>query len=319
MADDARAQRRARILASQEKRLKYVTGQTGSLAPAKDPAHDTLDEMAKELENEAAATKELVMPSVRVDPAQRRRDAALRKAKQQEKVAERLGNVEKEKEPEAPATPATTTPATTAVQAPPAPPRSADTAKSNYSRDVTMFKMEQTGALLVILIAAIVVGLTLDLEGLSASVLSNPQYAAVQALLAQGIPIESVKQQLERDQMDATILDHIQASLARGDSIAPASSSWFLPSFSHPPLMLFPVAIRLLFSVLFKVARSIVGVPVTGDHEADDSGMIMKMVLGQVPMLRDILRMGKKLFDDVCVLVVLVCVTAALRVVVLSA
>ncbi|EQC36109.1 hypothetical protein SDRG_06226 [Saprolegnia diclina VS20] len=318
MADDARAQRRARILASQEKRLKYVTGQTGSLAPAKDPAHDTLEEMAKELENEEAATKELVMPSVRVDPAQRRRDAALRKAKQQEKVAERLGNVEKENEPETPATAATTstTPTTTAVQAPT---RTADTAKSNYSRDVTMFKMEQTGALLVILIAAIVVGLTLDLEGLTASVLSNPQYAAVQALLAQGIPIESVKQQLERDQMDVTILDHIQASLARGDSVAPASSSWFLPSFSHPPLMLFPVAIRLLFSVLFKVARSIVGVPVTGDHEADDSGMIMKMVLSQVPMLRDILRMGKKLFDDVCVLVVLVCVTAALRVVVLSA
>ncbi|OQR87625.1 hypothetical protein ACHHYP_08518 [Achlya hypogyna] len=315
---DARAQRRARILASQEKRLKYVTGQAAVLKPTADPDHDALDDMAKELENEAAAEKELVMPTVRVDPAQRRRDAALRKQKQQEKLNERLGLNEATTDAATPATstaPATTANESTEAPAPIAPRSTTDAAKSNYSRDVTLFKMEQAGALLVILVAAIVVGLTLDLEGLAASVslLSNPQYAAVQALLAQGIPIESVKQQLERDQVDLSILAHLEAS-----AMVPPQTSvlgWFLPSMAHPPLMLFPVLIRLLMSALFKGARAVVGVPVTGDHESDDSGWIMKLVLAQMPMLRDLLRMAKKLFDDVCVIVVVVCLTAAVRVV----
>ncbi|OQR82194.1 hypothetical protein THRCLA_11057 [Thraustotheca clavata] len=311
---DARAARKARIIASQEKRLKFVTGQADTLKPSNDPQQDTLDAMARELEVETK--EELAMPSVRVDPAQRRRDAALRRQKQQEKVNERLGV--STAEPSQPAVqtppPAQEIPKTTVVP-------NTEIAKSNYSRDVTMYKMEQTGVALVIVVAAVIVGFTMNIEGILANstILSNPQYATIQAMLAQGIPIESLKMQIERDQVDVNILSHIQQSVARSQGVSVPEStsylSWFLPSMAHPPLMIFPVAIRLVMGLLFKVARGIVGVPVTADHEGDDSGWIMKMVLAQMPMLRDIFRMAKKLFDDVCIIIVIVCLTIALRVV----
>ncbi|RHY00014.1 hypothetical protein DYB25_007648 [Aphanomyces astaci] len=338
MADaDARAARKARILASQEKRLKYVSGQADSLKKSTEEEHEekTLDDMLEELHPETSdEVKGLVMPTIRADPAQRRRDAALRKQKQQEKVQERLHGITPSVTDPVPsstpdAVPSTTSPpnvyeskATTTTTAPQrnAAASSAELVKlTKAKQDLLFFRVEQWAVLLVLIVAAAVVGFYADIQDYAL----DPRLKDVDDLLAQGFTLASIKQQLERDNADLSFLD--KRSLADTSTQLPVNTIPFLPSFIfdmfipavvNPPLLLFPILARLLLGGLFFGARSVLDVPSTGDHESDDSGWIMKLLLSQVPILRDGFRMVKKTGDDFCLFLMVLCITVAVRAVV---
>ncbi|KAF0694877.1 Aste57867_14278 [Aphanomyces stellatus] len=327
---DARAARRARILASQEKRLKYVTGQADSLKKSAEEEHEdkTLDDMVAELApSDADKAEGLVMPTTRVDPAQRRRDAALRKQQQQAKMEERLNAAPESAAPVASAPTPTPTPATTDVYAsmasaaaPASTQASPELLKLAKARqDHLFYKIEQWGVALVLLVAAVVLGGLMNIEGL----VPDPRLKDVEEMLARGFSLDSIKQQMERDNVDMTFL---VKQAFDGDASFPNTIP-FLPSFIfnmfapavvNPPLLAVPVLVRMFLSTIFFVVRAVLQVPATADHESDDMGWIVKMLLAQVPMLRDALRMIKKTGDDFCLFLVVLCVTGAVRVVVLA-
>ncbi|ETV98656.1 hypothetical protein H310_08768 [Aphanomyces invadans] len=338
MADARAAARKARILASQEKRLKYVSGQAESLKKTTEEELEdkTLDGMLEELHPASSANtnevKELVMPAIRADPAQRRRDAALRKKQHQEKVQERLNGT-----PETtPATSSSANPTTAssenaraqAIQesvAPTAAPQrnaavsSAELLKlTKAKQDLLFFRIEQWTVLFVLVMAALFVGFNVDIQCFAV----DPRLQEVDDLLAQGFSLTSIKQQLERDNADLTFLE--KRSLADASTRLPENTIPFLPSFVYnmfapavvnPPFLLVPILARLVFNALFFGARSVLDVPSTGDHESDDSGWIIKMALSMVPMLRDGYRMMKKTGDDFCLFLMVLGVTVSVRVV----
>lgn len=98
-AAEKRAARRARVLQGSEDRLKLVTGQISSL---KDDGEATtvqrqldagIDELLRS--EGGVAPAEMSVPT-RVDPAQRRRDAALRRKKKEAAVEAMLGGADKD-------------------------------------------------------------------------------------------------------------------------------------------------------------------------------------------------------------------------------
>ncbi|KAG9398646.1 hypothetical protein AC1031_014427 [Aphanomyces cochlioides] len=320
MADTRAAARKARILASQEKRLKYVTGQADSLKKTEEEAHEdkTLDEMANELHPEKQGKAGLVMPTVRVDPAQRRRDAALRKEKQQAKVEERLNTTE---------TSSVATPPpvqdvyaameTSASTSTPASTSSSELVKlTKAKQDLFFYKLEQWSVALLLILGAVVLGSVASTEYL----VRDRRFQAVDDLLAQGFTLDAIKQQIERDNVDTAFL--VKRSLSSTTATELVNTIPYLPTFLfdmfapalvHPPLMLAPIIVRLVVGGIFFILRTIFQVPATADHESDDMGWIVKLVLAQVPRLRDGLRMVKKTGDDFCLFVAVLCVMVAVR------
>ncbi|KAH9117308.1 hypothetical protein AeMF1_008916 [Aphanomyces euteiches] len=322
MADARAAARKARILASQEKRLKYVTGQADSLKKTEEEAHEdkTLDEMANELHPEKQEKEGLVMPTVRVDPAQRRRDAALRKEKQQAKVEERLNTTETS--PVATPPPVQDIYAAMEISASTSTPASTTSTSSELvklakaKQDLFFYKLEQWSVALLLILGAVVLGSVANTEYL----VRDPRFQAVDDLLAQGFTLDAIKQQMERDNVDTAFL--LKRSLSSTTTTELVNTIPFLPTFLfdmfapalvHPPLMLAPIIVRLVVGGIFFLLRTIFQAPATADHESDDMGWIVKLVLAQVPRLRDGLRMVKKTGDDFCLFVAVLCVTVAVR------
>jgi hypothetical protein len=111
-AAERRAARRAKVLRGGEDRMKFLTGEVASLKPKTEEQEieeqlaDAAEELTKntkpevdeeEVENEADTTEsnelDMIFPS-RVDPVQRRRDAAARRKRKEAKIQELLASTE---------------------------------------------------------------------------------------------------------------------------------------------------------------------------------------------------------------------------------
>ena len=107
-------------------------------------------------------------------------------------------------------------------------------------------------------------------------------------------------------QIEVSTLDEFQAAFERGELIgknsamkSPKSSSpyyqqysfitrMFIPAYMNPPLVFLPFLIRLLVSACISYVRLVTKVPVMNEHEADNMGFLMNLILGQRPAIRGI-------------------------------
>lgn len=179
-AAEKRAARRARVLAGGENRLKLVTGQistlkesgSGNAASALDKEMDSaLNELLDATEDTKSASKanddqeqeaEVETDSrfsLRPDPAQRRREAALRRQTKEAIVQELLAPLTATKNITTEPTVATATSASSSEVATTAPkPAKASATFSRHSMALKLHAFEEKAILLVILAAAVYLG-----------------------------------------------------------------------------------------------------------------------------------------------------------------
>ncbi|OWZ02446.1 Transmembrane protein [Phytophthora megakarya] len=258
-AAEKRAARRARVLQDSEGRLQLLKGQIASLKTPSDEhaaLEQQLDEGVDELLSsnpEASGTptesSELKIPS-RVDPAQRRRDAAARRRKKEQMVEEMLE----------PKTPKQEIPEIGALSTESA----NETTFSRHSTALKLHVLEEKLVLLLLVAAAVYVAACMDLRAITASLAADDQlFVSYQDLIAQGVPMESIRQQFEREQVEPEMRSRLERLLtqqlkteALGTSTA--ASGWlpdvadlgffFTSLVAHPPIVLCVLLVRLLVS-----------------------------------------------------------------------
>uniref|UniRef100_H3GEU8 Ubiquitin-like domain-containing protein n=1 Tax=Phytophthora ramorum TaxID=164328 RepID=H3GEU8_PHYRM len=308
-AAEKRAARRARVLQSSEDRLKLLKGQISSL---KEPPIDRqLDEGVDELLTEAsgppevsvAPTTELKIPP-RVDPAQRRRDAATRRRRKEKMVQEMLGNKTEDTEGKT----VYKVHGETTVSA------VATTSGPSFSRHSTALKlhlMEEKLVLLLIVAAAVYAAFCMDLRSISASLAANDQlFVSYQDLIAKGVPMDSIRQQFEREQMEPEMrekLEHLLTQQLKMESMAQmitSGSGWFpdvadLGFFfssllAHPPIVLCVFLVRLLVSTGAKALHKALDLPDVKSPQEGDLGFLANLALSSRPVLKG-RRFGSRL------------------------
>ncbi|OWY91200.1 Transmembrane protein, partial [Phytophthora megakarya] len=146
---------------------------------------------------------ELKIPS-RVDPAQRRRDAAARRRKKEQMVEEMLE----------PKTPKQEIPEIGALSTESA----NETTFSRHSTALKLHVLEEKLVLLLLVAAAVYVAACMDLRAIAAtaSLAADDQlFVSYQDLIAQGVPMESIRQQFEREQVEPEMRSKLERLLTQ--------------------------------------------------------------------------------------------------------
>ncbi|RLN88814.1 hypothetical protein BBJ28_00016475 [Nothophytophthora sp. Chile5] len=360
-AAEKRAARRARVMQGSESRLKLLKGQIASLKEPQSSVERRLDEGVDELlaadaddeaspagdagVDSAAATDpvDLKIPT-RVDPAQRRRDAAARRRKKEAMVQEMIGTTGTTSatvsEPTASSDMSARAPTAgrvTTHEKPTAP------AFSRHSLALKLHGMEEKLVLLLIIGAAVYLALSIDLRAITASLAADDQlFVSYQDLITKGVPMDSIRQQFEREQVDPYLepevrekLEHLFAeqlkSEALGASAAAGSSSWlpdvadlaffFSSLLAHPPIVLCVFLVRLLVSTSAKGLHVALDLPSVKSPQEDDLGFVANLALSSRPALKGghgFVVKARKSLDDVFLFLFVLVVLVALRAIWLS-
>ncbi|RLN15248.1 hypothetical protein BBJ28_00023804, partial [Nothophytophthora sp. Chile5] len=322
-AAEKRAARRARVLQGSESRLKLLKGQIASLKEPQSSVERRLDEGVDELlatdagdevspagdveADSAAATDPagLNIPT-RVDPVQRRRDAAARRRKKEAMVQEMIGNTR--------ATPATASEPTASSDMSARAPmvgrvmaheKPTVPAFSRHSLALKLHGMEEKLVLLLIVGAAVYLALSIDLRAITASLAADDQlFVSYQDLITKGVPMDSIRQQFEREQLEPEVREKLERlfaeqlkSEALGASAAAASSSSWLPDvadlafffsslLAHPPIVLCVFLVRLLVSTSAKGLHVALDLPSVKSPQEDDLGFVANLALSSRPALK---------------------------------
>ncbi|TMW60923.1 hypothetical protein Poli38472_000965 [Pythium oligandrum] len=331
-AAEKRAARRARVLEGGDRRLKLLTGQIGSLKESEETQLErALDDGVNELlettegvaekENEvedddkngcgAVDVKTGAMP--RVDPAQRRRDAAARRQKKEAMVQEILGGgknvasapAEHSKDDEAPKTGSTAI-STTEKKTEPA-----------FSRHATALRLqsaEEKLILLIILVAAIYMAFTMDIRNVMTDLLArDPLYLSYEQLFHQGVSVESIRLQMERENLEPSLIQQIEqlfVAQRKSESFSAAPASGFfssildLPSFfvslvSRPPVVVCVMLLRVVLGFLHSPIHRALQLPDVKNPQEDDLGFVMNLALSSRPALKGYIAKSRKSVDDV--------------------
>ncbi|KAI9912568.1 hypothetical protein PsorP6_006709 [Peronosclerospora sorghi] len=338
-AAEKRAARRARVLQGSERRLKLLSGQISSVEiPTDDLSAKAMktrlvgsgERLDQDSNSEASPTstksqkEELQIPT-RVDPAQRRRDAAERRRRKEKMVQEVLnrktdadGGWEMTNE--------------TGVEAKAV---SADGKNDpTCSRHLTSLRLstlEEKLVLLLIIAAAVYCGAHMDLSSIYADMVAkDPIFVNYQDLITKGIPIESIRQQLEREHMLPETREKMELSLrlqlkmeALGTTSGRSGAGWipdvsdpgfFISSLmTHPPIVFGVFLVRLIVSYGTKVMHKVLHLPKVKNPQENDLGFLPNMALSSRPMLKDFLVKGRKSFDDVFVFIFVLVIFVAVR------
>ncbi|KAK1941198.1 hypothetical protein P3T76_007064 [Phytophthora citrophthora] len=329
-AAEKRAARRARVLQGGESRLQLLKGQIASI---KSPATDSepsveqkLDEGVDELLADDEGLKEppteLNIPS-RVDPAQRRRDAAVRRRRKEQMVQEMLGNRT-----------STTTQETSTDQEKPKEVQetvvtpSAEPTFSRHSTALKLHSLEEKLVLLLIVLAAGYAAVCMDLRSITASLVADDQlFVSYQDLITKGVPMESIRQQFERENVGPEIrlkLEHLLSKQLKIEALEAMSSSGWFPDVAdlgffftslvaHPPIVLCVLVVRLLVSTGAKAVHKALDLPDVKNPQEGDLGFLANMVLSSRPALKEFLAKGRKSLDDVFVFIFALVVFVAIR------
>ncbi|KAL3670127.1 hypothetical protein V7S43_004442 [Phytophthora oleae] len=335
-AAEKRAARRARVLQGGEGRLQLLKGQVTSL---KSPATDSepsveqqLDEGVNEL---LAADEELAEPPMelniptRVDPAQRRRDAAVRRRRKEQLVQEMLGNRAPTAMKETPTDQEKLKGIQEAVAI-----SSTEPTFSRHSTALKLHSLEEKIVLLLIVMAAVYAAVCMDLRSITASLAADDQlFVSYQDLITKGVPMESIRQQFEREHVEPEIrlkLEHLLTKQLKMEAMeATTSSSGWLPDVAdlgffftslvaHPPIVLCVLLVRLLVSTGAKAAHKALDLPDVKNPQEGDLGFLANMVLSSRPALKEFLVKGRKSLDDVFVFIFALVVFVAIRAIWLS-
>lgn len=314
-AAEKRAARRVRVLQSSESRLKLLKGQISSLKTPELTLEQQLDEGVDELlgngseasadapEVDDAPPAELKIPQ-RVDPAQRRRDAAARRRRKEKVVQQMLGTEPQEVEQAAPnkestehnahETPLPAAVAASTIAAP-------EPTFSRHSTALKLLAMEEKLVLLLIVAAAVYAAVSMDLTSITASLVADDQL--YQDLIAKGVPMEAIRQQMEREQVAPELrnkLEHLMTQQlkmeAMGASAAAGTSGWlpdvadlgffFTSLLAHPPIALCVFLARMLVSTGANALHKALDLPDVKNPQEGDLGFLANLALSSRPVLK---------------------------------
>ncbi|TYZ59742.1 hypothetical protein PybrP1_009817 [[Pythium] brassicae (nom. inval.)] len=349
-AAEKRAARRARVLQGGESRLKLVTGQISTLKEGDAALEHEMDAALRELLGatdgvtaDESAAKEEALPTPdtqfapRPDPAQRRRDAALRRQKK-EAVVEQLLAPRQSVTPAAQSATApqvaaeatvasmsdAAAPATKAATKPAAP-----VAFSRHALALKLLTFEEKAIALLLIAAALYLAVTTDLGSIATDLdAQNPILVSYQDLLAQGLPLASIRQRMEREQLEAPVMERLerllssQFSSARDATATTASSflpnAWDVQQFfaslvAHPPVILCVLLVRLVVAAVASGVHVAFGLPDVKNPQEDDLGFIVNLVLSSRPALKGHLIKVRKVLDDVFFFLYVLLLAIALR------
>ncbi|KAG1713011.1 hypothetical protein DVH05_000740 [Phytophthora capsici] len=308
-AAEKRAARRARVLQGGESRLQLLKGQIASIKsppPDAEPSvEQKLDEGVDELlaadEDLKEPPTELNIPT-RVDPAQRRRDAAVRRRRKEKMVQEMLGNkapapaqvklTDQEKPKEMQETVGTS---------------SVEPTFSRHSTALKLHSLEEKLVLLLIVLAAGYAAVYMDMRSITASLVADDQlFVSYQDLIAKGVPMESIRQQFEREHVGPEIrlkLEHLLTKQLKMEAMEATSSSGWLPDVAdlgfffsslvaHPPIVLCVLLVRLLVATGAKAVHKALDLPDVKNPQEGDLGFLANMVLSSRPALKGMWKLG---------------------------
>ncbi|CAI5701040.1 hypothetical protein KXD40_008621 [Peronospora effusa] len=339
-AAEKREMRRARILQGSKSRLKLLEGHIATLKTPSDESSVTsletqLDEGVEELLAHNLDVKtsqpikekqtEIEIPK-RVDPAQRRRDAAVRRRTKEKIVQEILGHKTKEVAAHQ------TSQETVALQSKEALP--AAVAEPTFSRRLTALKLcslEEKLVLLLIVAAAVYAAVSMDLSSITATLVADDYlFVEYQNLVAKGVPMDSIWQQLEREQVLPEIREKLELLLMQqlkmetvGTSATTSGGGWlpdivdvgfyFSSLVSHPPIVFCVFFVRLLVSAGAKFVQKALDLPDVKNSQEGDLGFLVNLALSSRPVLKECLVVGRKALDDVFVFIFTLVVLVAIR------
>ncbi|KAF1317709.1 hypothetical protein FI667_g14517, partial [Globisporangium splendens] len=382
-AAEKRAARRARVLQGGENRLKLVTGQISTLkegSSAESAFNKEMDDALNELlgatddsntKSTSASVREEQSKTgagggatggaaadprfaLRPDPAQRRRDAALRRQKKEAVVQELLAPLTATTQSRAEVTNTTVlSPAVAAKETTNVVPKSTTAkAPATFSRHafaLRLHSLEEKAITLVIFAAAVYLGfnyafwlaaaMTIDLQSISTDLDAKDQILlSYQELLAQGLPLDSIRQQMEREHLEGPVVERIERLLSAQFSEAQPNVSftnkflpnvWDLPEYfsslvCRPPVIVCVLLVRLLLTLVANGVHLAFQLPDVKNPQEDDLGFIVNLALSSKPALKDSHRsfvvtgIGylikfRKSFDDVFFFLYVLLLAVALR------
>ncbi|RLN55147.1 hypothetical protein BBP00_00008627 [Phytophthora kernoviae] len=344
-AAEKRAARRARVLQGSESRLKLLKGQISSLKEPQEGLEQQLDEAVDELmtgdgetQTEASGaasteTTELKIPP-RVDPAKRRRDAAVRRRKKEAMVQEMLGTAAVvESEGSSNSEEAEAVKELEKVQKPREIEAASSTAAfSRHSLALKLRVMEEKLVLLLIVGVAVYVALAMDLRAITASLAADDQlFMSYQDLISKGVSMDAIRQQFEREQLDPEVhkrlelllTDRLKMEAMRASAVAMSSSGWlpdvadlglyFSSLLAHPPIVLCVLLVRLVVATSAKGLHAALDLPDVKSPQEEDLGFLANLALSSRPVLKDFLVKARKSLDDVFVFIFALVVFVATR------
>ncbi|TDH68739.1 hypothetical protein CCR75_006971 [Bremia lactucae] len=333
-AAQKREARRARVLQSSESRLNMLKGSIASQEPPSainEPSslEQRVDEGVEELVascGEAAVPQSELQFPPRVDPLQRRRDAANRRLQKEKMVTEMLNNKALNTEGEEHEWP--TKLATT----------SSCVAKPTFNRHAIALKLrvlEERVIIYLLVAAAAFIAMSMDIRSIIAN-LAGPDHLVVtyQDLLSKGMSIASIRQHIEREQVDPDTRRNLEHFVTQQEGVhametTKTSSFTWLPGMTdlgtfftalvdHPPILLGVVLVRVLIAAAVKGLESALDLPDVKNPQEGNLGFVANMVFMSHPTLKELFVKGRKSFDDVSVFLFLLVVFVAIRVIWLS-
>ncbi|CAI5728352.1 unnamed protein product [Hyaloperonospora brassicae] len=349
-AAEKRAARRARVLQGSASRLQLVTGQITALAASSDAssvassgpkAHSTdVDEAVDAPSDLHVVSPEAPVavptPFVRVDQVQRRRDAAARRRQQQAKSHEETRGGVDASEPRDSEAIRSVVRQNQLAETVSSAERSVKSA-SLHGRALTLFLLEEKLVLLLIIATALYAAVNMDVRSIMANMATTNDLVDVSYddLLASGVPVESIRHQLERGHglsgEKQAALAHLQKQeqQAEMDALATTGRTGWLPDvaslggfwtsmMAHPPVVLAVFLVRLLVSTGAKAVHKSLGLPDVKHPEESDLGFLVNMALSNRPVLKEFLVKGRKSLDDLFVFLFALVMFVAVRVIWLS-
>jgi hypothetical protein len=292
---EKRAARRARVLQSGDDRLKLLKGQLQSLKTPADEQKldDGVNELLAEASEPSGAPAELKIPP-RVDPAQRRRDAAARRRKKEKMVQQMLGQEPQDEQGQG----------QEASEQPIKAEASVSTSGPTYSRHSTalkLLKLEEKLVLFLLVLAAVYAALGVDLRPISASLTADDAlFVSYQDLIAQGVSLDAIRQQVEREQVQPEVKDKLEMLLTQQlkmEATGTSGASGWLPDVAdlgffftslvaHPPIVLCVLIVRLLVATGAKALHKALDLPEVKNPQEADLGFVANLVLSSRPVLK---------------------------------
>ncbi|ETL89856.1 hypothetical protein L917_11290 [Phytophthora nicotianae] len=335
-AAEKRAARRARVLQDGESRLKLLKGQISSLKTPTNESpsleqqlDDGVDELVAASDSDPAdPPTELKIPP-RVDPAQRRRDAAARRRRKEQMVQEMLGSNAPANEVKEEETPTDQEKPQKVLEALKAPSTATEPMFSRHTTALKLHSLEEKLLLLLIVAAAVYTAMCMDLRSIAASLAADDQlFVSYQDLITKGVPMESIRQQFEREQVAPAVrqkLEHLLTQQLKMEAMetTTTSSGWlpdvadlgffFTSLVANPPIALCVLLVRLVVSTGAKAVHKALDLPDVKSPQEGDLGFLANMALSSRPVLKEFLVKGRKSLDDVFVFIFALVVFVAIR------
>lgn len=353
-AAEKRAARRARVLNHGESRIKLLTGEISSLKEEQEASKKAVEQVTsetKQMEEKSRDDQTMGRAAcsddgsssgakfpARVDPAQRRRDAAARRKKKEAVVNEILGSSEQK------ATDGDTdeqdafkeklegiSKPVPEVSLQPTSGAKGEQAFTRHTQALRLRSVEEYLILALLFGGAVYLAMNISLKAFVTDISIAKQsqlLASYQQLITQGVPVDSIRQQMERENVDASLVQQVeellkkQRSLNQGGDESIINTSLlgfvdfpglFLSLVNQPPVVVWILGLRFAMASAFGLLHQILGLPDVKQPQEDDMGFIINLVLANRPVFKSYLSRLRKSIDDVFFFIFTMIIILAVR------